>query len=577
AAPAGLAASPGPVGPAEAHAALARAGLLEAGELRFTHPMMREAVRAGLVPAARSALHRRAARLLAETGASEDMIAAQLLATDPGGEEAAAALLTRTGERALAAGDVDVALHHLRRAVAEASDPPPERLLALGLAEARAGDPEAGKHLRAAAAAGDLVTAARAQQALARRLVLAGRPSEAADLLKAALARLAAVADAGAAAEPAAAAASSTTTSAGRVAAESPAGPSPRLVTAGAGAPSPVGQLAALKAELEDDLLDGLVYELVEERRRRLDAADERPVVLAHRAFDGAATGAPVDEVVDLARRALADGQLVRGEGLTVIFAIEALMAVEAADESRAALDAFADAARRSGSKVATLGAMIALARWEHAFGDLERAQDAARAAIEHYSLRGRRPTAAMRAVLAAALLDAGDLAGAEAAMVGDPPDAAQLSLPICGFHSLQGRILLERGRPGDALAAIERQFELERSRGWRITLREATRPTYVRALAAAGRLDEARAFAAEVLAFNRARGMHAAEARMLLAAAGLSLTRDDEIAQLEHAVAAADRSSAPLVQAEAHAALGAALRRAGRRAEARAPLRHAR
>ena len=58
---------------------------------------------------------------------------------------------------------------------------------------------------------------------------------------------------------------------------------------------------------------------------------------------------------------------------------------------------------------------------------------------------------------------------------------------------------------------------------------------------------------------------------------ARLALAREDEIELLEAAVAAARRSPSALNQAEARVALGAALRRAGRRAEAREPLREAR
>ena len=69
---------------ARARRARRRRTCSSADALRFTHPMMREAALAGVVAGERSALHRRAAALLAEAGASEDEIAAQLLAAEPG-------------------------------------------------------------------------------------------------------------------------------------------------------------------------------------------------------------------------------------------------------------------------------------------------------------------------------------------------------------------------------------------------------------------------------------------------------------------------------------------------------------
>jgi DNA-binding CsgD family transcriptional regulator len=109
------------------------------------------------------------------------------------------------------------------------------------------------------------------------------------------------------------------------------------------------------------------------------------------------------------------------------------------------------------------------------------------------------------------------------------------------------------------------------------VSLRVPARATLVTALAESGRLDEALALADAELELQRRRGVAGAEARVLLARARLALARDEEIALLGQAVAAARRSPSALVQAEALSALGAALRRAGRRSDARDPLREAR
>lgn len=515
---------------AGAHAVLAREGLLEPGRLRYTHPMMREAVYSSVVPAARSSLHRRAARLMLQDGVDEMLIAAQLLAAEPAHDAQAAAVLARTGEAALHSGDPDVAVHHLRRALAESPRDTPELQLTLGLAEARAGDPAALGRLAGAAEAEDPVVAARAAQALARVLAIAGRAPEAAAVLD-------------------------------------------RGITCVAAVDPP------LAAQLEDDLLDALGYDhdLAEERRRRLDTAADRPAVLAHRAFDAAAAGAPAAEVRELARRALADGSLVRdAEQPAALYAIEALMAVEAADEARVAIDAFCAVTRRAGSRVGTGGVAMARARWEHEFGSLEAAQEASRLAAEIQSALAGGVTSGVRASLAASLLDAGEVDEAEQ-LLADPLLVAGAYDTVCGYQALQARVHLERGRAHEALTAVQRQLAVEERRGWIASFRNATRVTLIHALAEAGRLDEARALADVQLERARARGLHGHEARVLVACARLALARDEELERLEQAVAAARRSPSRLVLAEALAAHGAALRRANRRAEARDPLREAR
>ena len=510
-----------------AHGELADAGLLERDCLHFPHPMMREAALAGVVRGERSALHRRAARLLERAGAPADAVAAHYLAADPAQDPVAARVLAGAGERALAAGDAGAATDLLRRAVAEAP-PTPELLLTLGVAEARLGLPEADDRL-AAASAGEGPTAARAAQVRAGVLVQAGRARHAVAVLREGIER----------------------------------------------AP------AALAAELEDDLLDALNYDpaLAPERRALAARAAPRPAVLAFRAFDEAAAGAPAADVLALARRALADGSLLAREAIerpAAWYAIEALLAVEAADEARSAIERFADAARRVGSRRAAGTVALLRSRWEHEYGDLRAAEQAAREALElQAAWRTGGPSNPVRTSLASALLDAGDVDGAERALAG--ADTPEYGIPICGFHALRARILLHRGRPGEALEDVRTQLALEARRGWVQTFREYSRATLVTALGEAGEVEQALQAADEALARARRRGLAAGEARLLVARARLMISRNDELELLARAVAAARRSPSALVQAEALAALGSALRRAGRRAESREPLREAR
>jgi DNA-binding CsgD family transcriptional regulator len=135
---------------------------------RFAHPLLRTAAEGMLAPGARSRLHRRAATLLQERGASAEEIAPHLLETEPRGDALAVATLAEAARLAQGRGAPDVAALLLRRALAE---PPPEvrrleLLFDLGRAERELGLGSARRNLIAAAEADDPVLAARATRAL---------------------------------------------------------------------------------------------------------------------------------------------------------------------------------------------------------------------------------------------------------------------------------------------------------------------------------------------------------------------------------------------------------------------------
>ena len=132
---------------------LAREGVLRPGRpLGFAHPIVAATI-LGEVPGAQLAhYHARAARLLAAAGADAERVALHILNTEPEGDGWRVTQLRAAAARALARGAADVAGSLLRRALAE---PPPDGpraavLAELGLACARAGDPSAPEHLRAA-------------------------------------------------------------------------------------------------------------------------------------------------------------------------------------------------------------------------------------------------------------------------------------------------------------------------------------------------------------------------------------------------------------------------------------------
>jgi DNA-binding CsgD family transcriptional regulator len=133
--------------------ALAEAAILDEGqELRFVHPLLRTAVYESMSPRRRARLHSLAAALLAAESAVPEAIAAHLLHCDPAGQQANVEHLLAAAQAALLRGAPGVAATHLRRALAE---PPPneqrgEVLAQLGRAESMAGDARAIEHLQAA-------------------------------------------------------------------------------------------------------------------------------------------------------------------------------------------------------------------------------------------------------------------------------------------------------------------------------------------------------------------------------------------------------------------------------------------
>ncbi len=131
--------------------ALAGAALLaESDSFAFAHPLLRTAVLAGLAPGERLRMHTAAAALLRRDGAPAERVALHLLETDPGGSDADAAVLAEAGRDAGGRGSPALAARLLARALAEAPAAT-DRLAViedLGRAESAAGLPGASEHLR---------------------------------------------------------------------------------------------------------------------------------------------------------------------------------------------------------------------------------------------------------------------------------------------------------------------------------------------------------------------------------------------------------------------------------------------
>ena len=509
---------------------LARADLIDAdrGPLRAPDGRARSS-RPTSAPSARS-LHRRAARLLADDGAHDGVVATHLLAAEPEADPWAAGVLAAAGRRALAEGAPDVALRLLRRAApADAGI-----LLSLGLAQFRTGaDPLA--TLDEAAATGDPEIAAEATRLAATALVLRSEPRAAAGrrLRQPALEHRAA---------------------------------------------------ATLAGELEEQLVEAArlqrrrrrrVPARVVERARRARRRRRSPRRCScHLAHARALAGAPREEVLPPARRALADPRVFARLGVerfAALWAIEALMAVEAAPEAAEATRAMSDLANRSGSRSSRRRGGVD----GGALGAALRAPAARRGPRPARARARRRPA------------DPGD--GGREHADGDPARprrrarrprgrrrasrAAARPAAIFGLWAIQARLLLAEGRAEEALDALDRQEAADT----RPPLagrhpRGLPHPARPRARGARPRRRGPRARRPSRSRARPARGARGRRGDRPLARAALDL---DPLPQLEAAVAAARARAAPA--RPRHRARRLRRRAAPRRPPRRGPLAAAR
>jgi len=107
---------------APARDSLRSAGLLAAGRARFAHDLIATAIVDDLAGTERERLHREAARLLADSGASIASVAGHLLECDPHGDAEVTALLVRAAADAAERNAPRAAAAYLDRALRERAD-----------------------------------------------------------------------------------------------------------------------------------------------------------------------------------------------------------------------------------------------------------------------------------------------------------------------------------------------------------------------------------------------------------------------------------------------------------------------
>lgn len=517
---------------------LVEAEVLEGIEpLRFVHPLVQGAIYEEIPASDRAALHAGAAKLLAGVNADSESIAAHLLASDPAGEAEAVIALRAAAAMALSRGAPDVAAHYLRRAVAE---PPAEADRAavvgeLGVAASLNGDPEGLDHLRMAAAQAE-PGPLRADLALglANALIPRGEIAEAASAIEEAIA-------------------------------EVPGSERERLLSLEA-------MLATLSHWAQSPYASN---------KRRIEGltdfsgADSRlgRMILAALSWRQIVHGGPASAAVALASAAVEGGLLTDelADSATVCDAVSVAIYAERFD--LAARDvAVALAKARARGRVAdvvlvlTWSAVLAFRR-----GRIASAEAHAREAFATAELGSFATGTAMfnAAGLSACLIEQGKLDEAQ-----DVLDSAGVrgAVPenVMGLWLLlaQGGLSLAGG---DAEAAVSVLREVDsRARGWLDrTFLLPHRPLLALARAQLGEVEEARRLAAEGLELARVwgtPGVIGAAQRV----AGLVAEREPGIELLREALATLEGSEAKLEQAHALVDLGAALRRPGKRTEAR-------
>lgn len=524
--------------------ALVRAQVLrDEQRLSFVHPLVRAAIYLDLPIASRAQNHARAAQILADADADANAVAAHLLESAPTGDPVVVGRLLAGARRAVEQGAMDVAAAYLRRAVAE---PPPQVDSAalwheLGAAELAAGRPDAAATALAHAATRAADRAAEISVVLMRRhaLVLGDRIADAV-----------AVVDemAGRCEDPALA----------------------DLLEGGA-----VGA-----GHLDFDVVRGMEGRVDALRRRAVATDLQEPLALAVAACASAFANQPVGDTIGLATRALAAMPRAHAdsgysfEGQLAI----ALYLAEQYDLLAERSSQWLDDARRRGSLprficIATLrshGAYRSGALAD-AEADGRDAYEAARLYGHHFWLPG-----AVAAVLNP-LVEHGCLDDAETvlrqSLVEERHGGSHAFCWAAMLLPARGRLRIAQSRLEEGLADLLACGEQHESAANRSPSLWAWRSDAALALATRGDSVSARQLAVDELDLARKFGGRRAIG-VALRAEGLVAGGEEGITLLEEAAEVLAGSGAALEHGRALVELGTALRRCGRRSDARHPLR---
>ena len=522
----------------DAATALAGAVILDdALPLRFAHPLVRESVYVEMGSAQRARWHARAVATLMAADAPADRVAVHLLASEPRGEPSFVETLRMAARDASRRGAPDAACAYLRRAIAE---PPPEELaplvvFELGSAELQAGELQAAaEHLEQAAQR--LATAslrALATAHLGGTLLYIGRYEDAVFALNGVISDL----------------------------------------------PDQEQELGLLLQVLRYSAGQGsrAAWRAAHSQRDRFEVSERASlspgerVSLAQRALD-AAHNQPAEQVRALALRAWGDGELFDNptpSEPTFFIAPIVLGMTGALELATRIYDQVFEWTRRHGSVYAFSQACHLRSTVGWARGALAEAEADAEQALQYPSFMVRPGVLALVEVhLARGDVDAAARLWREQRMDEEPMTTRASAATL----EHRGRLRLALGRTSEALEDFLLCGRMEAEWDIRTPVFSTWRSAAARVLVALDEHDQARRLAAEGLAQGRFYGAPR-QLGMTLAAAGIVEGGAKGLELLAEAVNVLANSPARLEHARGLLDFGTALRRVGRRADARARL----
>jgi DNA-binding CsgD family transcriptional regulator len=522
---------------AAAAAELARSDVLRSrGPLAFVHPVLRTAVYADLGEAERERGHERAAELLAESGAPVQRGAAHLLHVPPRARSSVVATLREAAQRASDEGAADVARSYLERALEEPPDAQQRAdvLFELGSAELRSGSP-----------GGSGLPGALGHLQEAHELVR-GEPPSAEVGLALANAYFAGDVDLFEAADVL------------------------QRTIEGLGPGDP-----ALTQRLEAELImwarfDARLYPMARERLARIaDRATDDSlggrIVMVLVASELARAGESPDRARELVQRALAGGLLLADESWQgYVVAVAVLLSLDELDTAVRLYTEWLELARRQGSAFAFAHASSFRAFALIRRGDLPEAEADARAALDATS-----PLGFTYAHLAEALAERGELAEAMQALdLAGMPDDHHRWQTACLLDP-RARLRIASGDVTRGLADLLAAGKLIGSFGIRNPSYSAWRSQAALTMVGLDDRQEARRLVGEEIELARRWGAPR-PLGVALRAAGVVEGGDEGVELLRESVDVLATSQARLERAKSFTELGAALRRANQRAEAR-------
>ena len=499
--------------------------------LSFAHPIVKTALEAKRPVAERADAHLRAAKILAREDVPAERVARHLLEARASRADWVIDVLQRAAGRALERGAPDSAAVYLKRALAEPPEAGRRARLAFELArvETTAGRAGAVERLcEAVEQLDDPRERALARLEAGRALHARGRTRDAVEMFERGTGEL--------------------------------NGSDPRLV---AQLRSACGTVAPTRAAPSATAV------------RASDSANEL-VLLARRAAQATLRGEPRDDVVDLARRALGRGDLLREETCDSPVYYQAAYALTVAEDLQTAefaLTAAVEDARAGGSVLglATASyfrslAIIRRGRVDDAASDAENAL-----AAERYGWRLALPGA--RAILAERFIERGEVAGAaREAWLGTrtEDDGDEIASCLCLMSRAHVHRLRQRPRKAlDDYLTCGRKME---EAGIRNPAVLPWRSGAALAAHALGDRSGARRLVEEELSLAREFGA-LGPIGCALQALGALQGGEEGLETLRMAVATLESSPAALRRAQAMIDYGGALRRTGKRRAARDPL----